>query len=261
MSDHCRICTSATIKLFTADLLKNPVRYFECPSCGYVQTEAPYWLDRAYAEAINDSDTGILWRNRFNAHVAVMTLLILGKPKERVVDFAGGYGLLVRFLRDLGVDALWRDKYCTNLVARGFEHKDESAALVTAFEVFEHLVEPTETLEQMLNTAPNVLLSTEIMPTPTPLYGDWWYYGREHGQHIGFFRLKTLQVMGERLGFRLYTDGKTYHLFTRSKFPALYWNLGLKIRLLAPLIARFFLDPKTLQDHNLMSSVSRSKWT
>ena len=51
-----------------------------------------------------------MWRNRINTQVVLMTLLALRVPRERVVDFAGGYGLLVRQLRDLGVDVLWRDK-------------------------------------------------------------------------------------------------------------------------------------------------------
>lgn len=259
MSDFCRVCNSLSAKLFSAEMLGSAVQFFECSRCGYVQTESPFWLDRAYSMAINDSDTGIMRRNRVNAQVVLMTLLALRILRERVVDFAGGYGLLVRQLRDLGVDALWRDKYCTNLVARGFEHKDEPAILVTAFEVFEHLVEPVEVLEYMLTIAPNVLLSTEIMPTPCPAHGDWWYYGREHGQHVGFYRLRTLQSMAESFGCRLLTDGHTYHLITRDRIPALVWQCGLKVRQLAPLFARLLLDSKTLQDHDLMVSNTGSK--
>ena len=50
------------------------VDYFECPNCGYVQTETPYWLGRAYAEAINDNDTGILVRNQANARIVLATI-------------------------------------------------------------------------------------------------------------------------------------------------------------------------------------------
>ena len=258
MSELCRVCNSLAVKLFTTELLGFEVQYFECSRCGYVQTESPFWLDRAYAEVINDSDTGIMWRNKVNTQVVLMTLLALRTPRERVVDFAGGYGLLVRQLRDIGVDALWRDKYCTNLVARGFEHKDETAVLVTAFEVFEHLFEPMIALEHMLTIAPNVLLSTEIMPMPTPAQCEWWYYGREHGQHIGFYRLKTLQNMAECFGCRLLTYGR-YHLITRDSVPAPVWQLGLGIRQLAPLLARFLLDSKTWQDHEMMVSTSNFK--
>jgi len=251
MTDSCRVCNSISTKLFIAELLGCAVQYFECSHCGYVQTESPFWLDRAYAEVINDSDTGILWRSQANAQVVLMTLLSLQAKRERVVDFAGGYGLLVRQLRDLGVDALWRDKYCTNLVVRGFEHKDESAILVTAFEVLEHFVEPVKELDYMLTIAPNVLLSTEIMPVPTPAQCEWWYYGREHGQHIGFYRLRTLQFIAERLGCRLLSYG-CYHLITRDNLSVLVWQLGLRMRHLAPILARIFLDSKKWTDHEMI---------
>ena len=108
-----------------------------------------------------------------------------------VVDHAGGYGILVRLLRDAGVDARWRDKYCENLLARGFEATDEPCDLLTAFEVLEHLVDPVRDLSRMLHEAPAVLASTElIMTAQTPPPG-WWYYGPEHGQHVGFFRRST----------------------------------------------------------------------
>jgi hypothetical protein len=85
-----------------ADLLGFRVKYFECPNCNYVQTEKPYWLDIAYSSAINISDVGIMKRNNFNVNVVIVTLLILKKLKAKVLDFAAGYGILVRLLRDKG---------------------------------------------------------------------------------------------------------------------------------------------------------------
>jgi hypothetical protein len=254
MGNICRVCNSFASKRFTSEILDLTIQYFECTNCGYLQTESPFWLEQAYNNAINDSDTGILWRNRINSHIVIMTILSLGITKDLVVDFAGGYGLLVRELRDYGVNALWRDEYCTNLVAKGFEHMDESAALVTAFEVFEHFVNPMESLELMLSFAPSVLLSTEILPTPAPLPDKWWYYGQEHGQHIGFFRIQTLINMTDRLGYRLLTDGKKYHLITRHSLPGKIWNLLIKSRLLAPFLIRLFLESRTIRDHELIVS-------
>jgi hypothetical protein len=141
-SDACRACGGPTSPLWKGDLLDLNVDYMRCSSCGYVQTEYPYWLDRAYAESINDSDTGIMARNQSNVRIVLATLLAIGKLDDRVVDFAGGYGILTRLLRDIGVDALWSDSFSKNLLARGFEHKGESAGLITAFESFEHFVDP-----------------------------------------------------------------------------------------------------------------------
>jgi Nif-specific regulatory protein len=48
----------------------------------------------------------------------------LGSLFGTVVDCAGGYGILVRLLRDYGVNALWSDPYCENVLAKGFESRE-----------------------------------------------------------------------------------------------------------------------------------------
>jgi hypothetical protein len=211
--------------LFSGQLLgRHEVSYFECQTCGYVQTEDPHWLEEAYREPINVTDTGILRRNIVNARIVQATMLVLPDSSAPVVDFAGGYGLLVRQLRDAGVNALWRDQYCTNLLAKGFEHHDEPASLATAFEVFEHFVDPLEEARKIAELAPTILLSTELMPDRTPEPQAWWYYGLDHGQHIGFFRMRSLEYLAGKLGRTLISDGASYHLITSEKVNAGFWK-------------------------------------
>jgi len=200
------------------------VKYFECDSCGYVQTEYPFWLERSYSEPMNRSDTGILVRSDLNTRVVLMVLKALGVGGGTVVDCAGGYGILVRMLRDVGVEALWSDKYCDNLLARGFEYQGGGAVLVTSFEAFEHFVDPVAELKDQLSISPNVLLSTEIIPDPTPPQDKWWYYGSDHGQHIGFFRNTTLKYLAEKFRKRLVSDERSYHLFSDREYSSMFWR-------------------------------------
>ena len=249
----CRVCGHASRALFSGPLLGRPVAYFECGLCGYVQTESPFWLNEAYSEAINRSDTGILRRNAFNLRMVVCTLALLGQLRGRVVDCAGGYGLLVRMLRDAGVQAFWRDPYCTNLVARGFEATDEQADLVTAFEVLEHFVDPMLEIEKLFALAPSVLVSTNLIPAPAPPPGTWWYYAPEHGQHIGFYRVATLHYLAKRFGRHLQSDGKQFHLFTTQPLPRWRWRWARATMKLAPLITRLRLRTLVWDDHRRMS--------
>ena len=225
--------------------------YFDCPSCGYFQTESPYWLNVAYASAINDVDTGMLLRNQLNARRVVMALAAFGRLSGRVVDHAGGYGILVRLLRDAGVDAYWQDRYCQNLLARGFEATDSGYDLLTAFEVFEHLEEPLSDLERLLTQAPVVLLSTELVPAAVPPKPDWWYLGQEHGQHIGFFRAETLAWMAQRLRCHHASDGRSLHAFARTPFP-IRWRPMQRLQRLAPLLAALTLRPRTFSDFEML---------
>lgn len=249
----CRACGAQGRYLWQGQLLDITARYFECDACGYVQTERPYWLERSYAAAINASDTGVMARNLTNARIVLATLLALGKLHGRVVDCAGGYGILVRLLRDYGVEALWSDRYCENLLARGFEHNGESAELVTSFEAFEHFVDPAEELDRLLSISNNVLLSTEIIPDPTPLPDQWWYYGRNHGQHIGFFRVRTLKKLAERRGKYLISSDHSYHLITDAPAIPLAWRALITANKLIPLLVRKALKSKTWEDHSVLS--------
>ncbi len=256
-TDICRSCGNQSRFVQNGVVLDMDVSYFECPDCGYVQTETPYWLERAYAAAINDSDTGILVRNQANARIVLATLLMLGRLDGKLVDCAGGYGILVRLLRDYGVDALWSDRYCENLVARGFEHTTETADLVTAFEAFEHFEKPAEELGKLLAIAPNVLLSTEIIADPAPKQDAWWYYGKEHGQHIGFFRVRTLEKLARERGKFLSSDGVRYHLITDQAVSAGRWKLLIRASRLLPILLRPRLKSRQWSDHALMAARKR----
>jgi hypothetical protein len=244
---RCRVCGNSSKYIRTQSLLDGQVAYYDCSHCGYFQTEEPVWLAKAYASAINDVDTGIMWRNQLNTGRVVMTLWSMGSLGGRVVDHAGGYGVLVRLLRDAGVNASWRDKYCENLLARGFEAGDEPCDLVTAFEVFEHLIDPVSELRAMLAQSPSVLLTTELVPTFEAPRADWWYLGSEHGQHVGFFRMATLAYMARHLQCHWASDGMRLHIFSRQPVPR-SWRLAVRWQRLWPLVARIALRPRVLTD-------------
>ncbi|MEJ2105601.1 MAG: hypothetical protein P8X47_13660, partial [Ignavibacteriaceae bacterium] len=62
---NCRVCNSKSKEVFSAKVLnKYNVKYYHCLSCGFLQTEEPYWLDEAYKSAIGIADTGIQKRNQ-----------------------------------------------------------------------------------------------------------------------------------------------------------------------------------------------------
>lgn len=254
MNIRCRVCDSSIDQsIFSANLLGKAVSYFECSACGYVQTQQPDWLEEAYASAINSCDTGIMRRNLANSQLVCATLHALGLTAGRVVDCAGGYCILVRLLRDRGIDAYWSDPYCKNALAVGFEYKGGSAGLATAFEALEHFVYPLDELEKLFDMAPNVLLSTELIADPAPPPEEWWYYGLDHGQHIGFFRVKTLMYIAKRYGKYLSNDGRGRHLFSDRPVSALRWKVNILIERFVPGFLTRKLKSRVWSDFELMS--------
>ena len=235
--------------LFSASNPWMDVDYFECPRCEYVQTQNPTWLSKAYESPINVSDTGIITRNLANLEVVISTLALLGCRRRKVIDCAAGYGILVRMLRDKGVDAYWNDPYALNLFSRGFEYSSQDAGLVTAFEAFEHFLHPLQEAKKLKLISDNILISTELIPTPAPPPDHWWYYGLEHGQHIGFFRAKTLVYLSKKLGLNLLSDGRSLHLFSRNKLSLRKWRLLRRLSSVKISLLTRGLSPKTWDDH------------
>lgn len=250
---NCRICNSDTKVAFEEKVLnKHNVAYYQCKNCNYLFTEDPYWLDEAYKSAINISDTGIIYRNIQFSRICSVIIDIYFDRHKIFLDYAGGYGLFTRMMRDIGFDFYWIDKYSENLLARGFEYdenKNDNFEVVTAFEVFEHFVDPVKELEQLLSYGRNIIFSTELLPEPIPKPDEWWYYGFTHGQHVSFYSKKALMILGKKYGLNFYSM-KGIHIFTEKKI-----NEGI-LRLLKKASLIFLFDllkfrykSKTFEDH------------
>ena len=254
----CRCCENHIAnKIFSEKIFKKEVAYFECDECKYVQTEEPTWLEEAYTNSINDSDTGIMLRNLSNVPLVMATMTLMHNRNSAIVDYSGGHGFLVRLLRDMGVNALWDDPYSKNLVAKGFEYKNNAKAImVTAFESFEHFIRPCEEMVKLINIAPNILLTTSIIPNPTPNPLDWWYYGLDHGHHIGFFRLKTLQYIANKFNLYLISDGHSRHFFSKQKYSYHSWRILMILAHVIPKLFSIGMKSKTWEDHLYISKNS-----
>ena len=229
----CRVCKSKVSKIFSSNILqKYSVEYFHCPRCEYIQTENPYWLEEAYNSPINVSDTGMIMRNLWFRNVAATTIFFLFDYKGKFLDYGGGYGVFVRMMRDVGFDFYWQDKYTENLFAQGFEFAETEKMpieLLTCFEAFEHFVDPLAEFENLLCISRNILLSSEFVPEPLPSPSEWWYYGVEHGQHIGFYQKKTFLYLAERYNLNFYTNSQNIHLLTEKQFLAPTFKLITKV--------------------------------
>lgn len=250
---NCRICNSDTKIAFRETVLsKHNVIYYHCNNCGYLFTEEPYWLNEAYESAINISDTGIIYRNIQFSKICSVIIDLYFNRHNKFLDYAGGYGLFTRMMRDIGFDFYWIDKYSENLLARGFEYdenKKDNLELVTAFEVFEHFIDPVNELGYIFKYGKNIIFSTELLPDPLPKPGEWWYYGFTHGQHISFYSKKSLMILGQKYGLNFYSM-KGLHLFTEKKLNETVLKIMKKGSLLFLFdILKIRYKSKTFEDH------------
>lgn len=247
----CKICGSLMSEKFSTKILsKYTATFFQCQSCSFLQIPNPSWLKEAYKESINLQDTGILARNNYLSKQTASIIILFFNFKARFLDYAGGYGLLVRLMRDMGFDFSWMDKYTKNIFAKNFESTGEQRfELTTCFECFEHFTEPKKELESLLEFSDSILLSTSLLPTPTPSPDKWWYYGLEHGQHVSFYSLRSLIELSHRYNLFLYSNKRDIHLLTKKRIsPFLfYFATNLISRFITP-ITKLLMKSLTLKD-------------
>ncbi len=217
---NCKICSQRSEAVFNELILgKYQVRYFFCKDCGFVFTEEPYWLEESYRSPINISDTGIMDRNLlYSKLISVLIYFFFNKDAE-FLDYAGGYGIFTRLMRDIGFDFYWSDAFSENLVARGFEYNPESNGniqMITALEVFEHFSNPLTEIKKMRCITDNIAFTTTLLPIPVPKPSEWEYYAFEHGQHVSFYSSNALKTISIMLGLN-YLNYGNFHLFTPKK--------------------------------------------
>lgn len=228
MNSQCKICGQPSHHRFTAEILnKYSCDYFQCSACGFLQTEPPYWLDEAYLESINRSDTGYMTRNLTQMRKLTVLLWILFKGKGKYLDYAAGYGVFCRLMRDVGLEFYWDDQYTENLFAKGFEW-DSSTPItaVTAFECFEHFPDPRSSIDELFNISDTIIFSTELYPDHQPSPSEWWYYALDHGQHVAFYTEEALQHIAKEKNTNYYRFG-SLHVFTLRSLPK-YTRFALK---------------------------------
>lgn len=230
-STKCRLCGGETQESFRRNLMqKMEAQYFSCPNCGYFQTETPFWLNEAYAIPINESDTGLIERNLIFA--GFLSVFFRSHRSSRFLDFAGGYGILVRLMRNRGFQFFWSDAHCRNIFAKGFEWVPEDlgsngkVAYVTAFEVLEHAVDPKQMVGEMLALgAEGMVFSTQLFRGNQP-DSDWWYLGLEHGQHIGFFNRRSLEFLARHFDLKL-VSFRGLHFFSKKGAPLIWFFFSI----------------------------------
>lgn len=224
----CRICGSPASFFATGLLMgKYDVKYYRCGGCGFVQTEEPYWLAESYSDAITGSDVGLVSRNITVARLVRTLVHVFFDAGGKFLDYGGGYGLMVRMMRDYGLDFYLSDKHCENIFAACFDADipgGQRFELVTAVDVLEHLSDPVAEIARMLEVTDNIFLTTELMPPEVPKPGEWWYYGMDHGQHISFFTGRALSVIAEKYGLNLYSRN-SFHLLTRKKLSPVMFRI------------------------------------
>jgi hypothetical protein len=237
----CRLCAARANFVFSRTGDDGvAISCYACAGCDSLQTEEPYWIDALYANSSGASNLGLdVWAvdRCMNARIATALLWKLGRftsQRDRLLDWGGGPGLLVRMLRDIGINAFLYDKYSPNHYATGFTRSEtEHYSFITAFEVFEHFANPATDLEPILAMNPRFLLvSTCLYRGQGP---DWAYLGPPKSEHVFFYSEKALHLIAQRFGYEVCLLPGEITLFYQRPLST------LRLRLVGALLAKPYL--------------------
>jgi len=126
-------------------------------------------------------------------------------------------------MRDRGFPFYWSDQFAKNLVAKGFEAREQHYDVATAFEVLEHVEHPLRFVGEIFERfSPELFLfSTVCFSAPEAPERDWWYWSFETGQHISFYSLEALEYLAKRIGCKFYNFGDDLFAFSKIDIPEL----------------------------------------
>lgn len=228
----CRLCGGPSAQRFRKTILRtHDVGFYECRECGSLQSEEPYWLEESYSDGRRVLDTSAALRAQKLQALTWFVAKSFGLDASHpVLDWGAGDGLFVRMLRDAGLDAHHWDPYSENLYAAGFEGDRESRyAMITAYEVWEHLPNPGEELAKIFAIGPRIHMAT------TGLYTgqgpEWDYLNPLTGRHVFFYSRRAVDRLARDAGYQVEVFGNKLLLFYRD--PPSRLRLGVLRRLLA----------------------------
>jgi len=189
---NCHICNRLT-KSFKHK--KTDIIYYHCTSCEYIFKSPTYYQDletqkeRYNLHENNEEDEG--YRAYFQRFLDFVLPHV--ENVETALDFGcGRTSLLAQLLGDEGIACDYYDP----IYHPDTFNEDKKYDLIVSTEVFEHLHQPKEVFERLLeklNSGGYLAIQTEFHSNIQISFEKWWY--PQDPTHIVFFRVKTFSVL------------------------------------------------------------------
>ena len=235
--DACPVCGGRCAHLDSVDFNKSceelrgdylqpsgiSVRYSRCMACGFCfAPDIAQWdLDR-FSDLIYNQDYVLVdpayLDTRPRANAADLKRMF-GNQRQSIrhLDYGGGSGLLSRLLREDGWSSSSYDPFVDKDTAI---EELGTFDLVTAYEVFEHVPDPGQLMNNLAALAkPDgiILFSTLVSDGHIGPAGslDWWYAAPRNG-HISLYSRDSLGLLATRHGFQFGSFSEAFHCMWRS---------------------------------------------
>jgi len=239
MEMRCPICQGEAWPLDVVDFHKNclesrgvffqlsgvPIYYYRCRQCGFAW--APFfqnWTPEDFKKGIYNHDyvrvdpEYLEVRPRNNVNLLSQWFGTL-PPELQHLDYGGGNGLLSEQLRAKGWTSQCWDPFDEKSAGLP-PPKPAAADLITAFEVFEHVVDPValiKRLEELLRSNGVIVFTTMLSDGHLEFHRriDWWYASPRNG-HISLYSRASLEKLCAKENLRVAHLSETVHVAFRE---------------------------------------------
>ena len=226
--NECPICNQNSLVFLGKIKFNNPdindIEYQYCTHCQFCFSPEMYlWSFEKFEQYIYHDYKLIdveyeSIRPRYHTNRLQQALLNLPISTFRHLDYGGGNGCLSNNLKELGWNSISYDPFVNKDIDINNIGKFE---LITSFEVFEHVTNPIQLMENIKNLLTedgmiifSTLISDNNIEINQPI--NWWYL-MPHAGHISLYSKQSLKLLAERFGFLYNNYCNDSHIFYTEK--------------------------------------------
>ena len=211
---RCHICDEPTLMFIDE---KQQMLYHHCRECEYIFKDPSVYQkieDQKARYDLHENEEESAGYRAYYQRFLDFVLPVVRNP-ESALDFGcGESSLLASMLEEEGIAC---DHYDPIYLPDGWMD-GKKYDLIVSTEVFEHLHQPREVFEELLdrlNIGGYLAIQTEFHPNEMGAFMNWYY--TKDPTHIVFFRVKTFEVLADLSKCRVVDDnGKNIVIIKRK---------------------------------------------
>ena len=211
---RCHICDEPTLMFMDE---KSQMLYHLCNPCEYIFKHPSVYQELADQKARYDLHENAEENEGYRAYFKRFldfVLPLVQNPKSALDFGCGKSSLLASMLEEEGIAC---DYYDPLYHPNGLD-ENKKYDLIVSTEVFEHLHQPKEVFESLLerlNTGGYLAIQTEFHPHEMGAFKNWYY--TQDPTHIVFFTVKTFEVLSDLYKCRVVDDNGKNMLVIKKK--------------------------------------------
>jgi len=199
----CHICNQ-DVESFRDE--KTDIIYYQCKECEYIFKSPEYYQDLTTQKErynLHENDENDEGYKAYFQRFLDFVLPQVSRPQNALDYGCGATSLLASLLEKNGIPCDYYDPIYHPAILNSSKHYE----LIVSTEVFEHLHQPREVFESLLNRLEKggyLALQTQFHSNESEAFKKWYYH--QDPTHVVFFTAETFKVLCKIYGCEFVSD-------------------------------------------------------